>query len=593
MNLFELRCKLFKTISECGGHFASNMGVCEVTYAIVHSFDLNETDVIWDVGHQCYPWKMLTCRENKLHTIRQKNGLSGFTNPDESEFDKFKSGHASTSISAALGLSKSKKLLHKKGKVIAFIGDGAMTGGLAYEGLNNCPNASNLIVILNDNSMSISKNVGSISKYLSRIRTNGIYIRTKNIAKSFLDNVPFIGKSIKNTISYANFNLRKLIFKESTIFENLGFRYYGPIDGHNVSEMMKVFNTVKSINRPVFIHIVTKKGRGYEFAEKYPEKFHGVSSFNVKTGEFYKKESESFSSIFGDTLCKFAEDNKKICAITAAMSGGTGLQKFAKKFPTRFFDVGIAESHAVTFASGLSKGGMIPIFAVYSTFFQRTFDQLIHDVSMQNLKVIFCLDRAGLIGQDGESHQGIFDISMLQSVPNMLCYSPTYFSELKIYLKMAIENDKKIPIAIRYPKGKELFKPTFLNEKYSEFDIYGTNKKILVITYGRLFSFASEILQKFPDKISILKLNIVIPINKNAINKACEYENIIFFEESYKNGSISEKFAQMLLINNFKGKYQNICINGFIKHATVEEQLAECNLDYNSMLKIINEYDKS
>ena len=589
MNLFELRCKLFKTISECGGHFASNMGVCEVTYAIVNSFDLNETDVIWDVGHQCYPWKMLTGRNNKLHTIRQKNGLSGFTNPEECKFDQFKSGHASTSISSALGLSKSKKCLRKKGKVIAFIGDGAMTGGLAYEGLNNCSSASNLIIILNDNSMSISRNVGSISKHFSKIRTHGIYIRTKRIAKGFLDNIPFIGENIKNTISTANFNLRKLIFKESTIFENLGFRYYGPIDGHDVNEMMKVFNTVKFINKPVLIHIVTKKGRGYELAEKYPEKFHGVSSFDMKTGEFYKKEGESFSSIFGDTLCKYAEINKKICAITAAMSGGTGLQKFAKKFPNRFFDVGIAESHAVTFASGLSKGGMIPIFAVYSTFFQRTFDQLIHDVSMQNLKVIFCLDRAGLIGQDGESHQGIFDISMLQSTPNLICYSPSYFFELKMYLKMAIDSSKQVPIAIRYPKGKELFKPMFVNKKYSEFDIYGTNTRILVVTYGRLFSFASEILQKFPDKISILKLNMVIPINFDAIEKACEYENIIFFEESYKNGSISEKFAQMLLLNNFKGKYKNISINGFIKHATVEEQLEECNLDCSHMLKIIDE----
>lgn len=589
MNLFELRCKLFKIISECGGHCASNMGVCEVTYALVSSFDLNETDIVWDVGHQCYPWKMLTGRADLLHTIRQKGGLSGFTNPEESKFDKFKSGHASTSISASIGLAESKRYLGKKGKVIAFIGDGAMTGGLAYEGLNNCSNLSNLIVILNDNSMSISKNVGAISKYLSRIRTHGFYLQTKKIAKNFLDNIPFIGKNIKNAISNANFNLRKLILAESTIFENLGFRYYGPIDGHNVSEMVKVFNTVKSINKPVFIHIVTKKGRGYEFAERYPEKFHGVSSFNIKTGEFYKEESETFSSVFGDTLCEIAESNKKVCAITAAMSSGTGLQKFSKKFPDRFFDVGIAESHAVTFASGLSKGGMIPIFAVYSTFLQRTFDQLIHDVSMQNLKVIFCIDRSGLVGPDGESHQGIFDVPMLQSVPNVLCYSPSYFFELKMYLKMAIGSNKKILIAIRYPKGSELFKPVFLNEQYSEFDIYGTNKKILIVTYGRLFSFASEILQNYPDKISILKLNVIIPINIESIYKSCEYENIIFFEESYKNGSVSEKFAQLLILNNFRGKYKNICINGFVKHATVNEQLEECKLNYDSMMKFIDE----
>ena len=584
----ELRKKIFEVVSKNGGHLSSNLGVVEATIAMTSVFG-EDDDIVWDVGHQSYAFKILTGRLDKIDTIRTKGGLSGFTSPEESVRDKFKSGHSSNSISLGLGLSEGKLKFGKKGKVIVFIGDGAMTGGLAYEGLNNCIDASNLIVILNDNSMSISKNVGGISKYLSKIRTHNAYIRAKKLAKGCLDSIPFVGRRIDSFISSITFNLRKMLLHNSTIFENLGFRYYGPVDGHNILEMIKVFKVCKQTSRPVFIHIITKKGKGYDLAEKDPSKFHGVSglslSENDKTSD--RKKSASFSSVFGDCICDISEKNDKVYAITAAMKDGTGLEKFSKKFPERFKDVGIAESHAVTFSGGLFAGGFIPVFVVYSTFLQRSFDQLVHDISMQNFKLVLCIDRAGLVGPDGESHQGIFDVSMLNSIPNVICYSPTYFDEMKFYLNLAIESEHKGIISIRYPKGEEGFKPSFLNENYNDFDFYGTNKETLIVTYGRLFSFSSKILNDFLDQVSLLKLNMIIPINKEAVDLSCKYKNIFFFEESYKNGSVSERFACMLLSRNFNGNYKNICINGFIKHATVKEQLIDCGLDYESMIKTI------
>lgn len=583
----DLRAKIFEVVSKNGGHLSSNLGVVEATLALLDVFDPRVDDIIWDVGHQAYAYKILTGRLDKIHTIRRKGGLSGFTSPEESDCDKFKSGHASVSISASLGLAKSRLINGKRGKVVVFIGDGAMTGGLAYEGLNNCVDVSNLIVILNDNSMSISKNVGGISDYLSKIRVHGAYINTKNITKSILDKTPFFGSSLKTFFSNFNLNMRKLLINGSTLFENLGLVYYGPVDGHNILEMSKVFKVAKYADKPVLIHIITQKGKGYELAEKNPSKFHGVSSSYLDKPSS-KLNVSSFSSVFGDYLCELSRKNKKIYAITAAMSDGTGLARFSREFPNRFSDVGIAESHAVTFASGLSAGGMIPVFAVYSTFLQRTFDQLVHDVSMQNLKIILCIDRAGLVGEDGESHQGIFDISILNSIPNVTCYSPSYFDEMKFYLKLAIECENKGIVSIRYPKGSELFKPSFISDGYRDFDIYGTNRSTLVITYGRLFSFASRIFCDFPEKFSLMKLNKIIPLEESCVDVSCLYDRIIFFEESYERGSISERFAYMLMRNQFKGRFENICINGFIKHATVEEQFHGCNLDLEAMLEIIN-----
>ena len=582
----DLRKKIFEVVSRNGGHLSSNLGVVEATIALLDVFDPKVDDIVWDVGHQAYAYKILTGRLNEIETIRKKNGLSGFTNPEESDCDRFKSGHASVSISASLGLAKSKMISGKKGKVVVFIGDGAMTGGLAYEGLNNCVGVSNLVVILNDNSMSISKNVGGISDYLSKIRVHGAYINTKNITKNILDKIPFVGDKLKKILTDVNCEMRKLFVSRGTLFEDLGFVYYGPIDGHNIREMSKVFKIAKSSERPVLVHIMTRKGKGYEQAEKDPTKFHGVSSHYLKK-DSENSSSSSFSSVFGGHICKLARTNNKIYAITAAMSDGTGLTRFSREFPNRFSDVGIAESHAVTFAGGLSAGGMIPIFAVYSTFLQRSVDQLIHDVSMQNLKLILCIDRAGLVGEDGESHQGMFDVSILNSIPNVVCYSPSYFDELKHYLNLAVDYDQSGILAIRYPKGSELFKPPFITDEHKDFEIYGTDRDTLVITYGRLFSIASNIFCNIPEKFSLMKLNKIIPLDSSYMDACFSYKRVIFFEESYESGSVSERFAYLLMKKQFKGEFKNICINGFIKHATVEEQLRECFLDYESMMRII------
>ena len=571
---FKIRNKIISIVSKNGGHLSSNLGSVEATISMLKVFGEKDDCIVWDVGHQCYTYKILTGRN--LESIRTKGGLSGFTSQDESYYDKFKSGHAGNSISLALGLSEYKIKEKKNGKVVVFIGDGAMTCGLAYEGLNNACFANNLIIILNDNSMSISKNVGSISKYLSKIRTNDLYLNLKFNIKYFLDKVPILGKKISNRFSDLNFKLRSLVFNKGSLFENLGFRYYGPVDGHNIFEMMNVMKIAKRSNFPVLIHIVSKKGKGYLPAELNPEKFHGVAKSNNKI-----KKSKSFSDEFGRIICDFASKNDKIYAITAAMKEGVRLTDFSQKFSERFCDVGIAESHAVSFAAGLSAAGYLPVFAVYSTFLQRSFDQIINDVLMQNLKIILAIDRAGLIGEDGESHQGIFDVPMLNSAPGIVCYSPSFLSEMENCFNIALSCENLI--AIRYPKGSDFFKPNWIKNEINDFEFYGNSKKTLIITYGRIFSFACQMLENFPEQISILKLTKIIPLSVECILKSCEYEKILFFEESYKSGSISDKFASLLLQNKYKGIFKSVAIDGFIKHATVDEQLYECMLDFQSM----------
>ena len=374
----DIRELLINTVSKNGGHLASNLGVVELTVAMHKVFNSPNDQIVFDVGHQCYTHKILTGRKDKFSTLRTENGISGFTRPVESEHDIFSSGHSSTSISSAVGLARAKQIKGEKGKVIAVIGDGALTGGLAYEALNNSGNDnSNLIVVLNDNNMSISKNVGSMAKNLTTIRTSKRYVK-----------------------------IRKVVYK-STFFEDLGFRYYGPIDGHDIDLLVDVFNAAKAHNHSVLIHVNTVKGKGYYPAEKNPTQFHGIGKFDINTGE-PKSSGKNFSAAFGEVMCKFAQKDSRICCVTAAMAEGTGLCNFAKQYPKRFFDVGIAEQHAVTFSSGLARNGLVPVFAVYSTFLQRSYDQLIHDVAMQNLKVIFAIDRAGFVGEDGESHQGVF-----------------------------------------------------------------------------------------------------------------------------------------------------------------------------------------
>lgn len=585
----EIRNTLVSTISENGGHLASNLGVVELTIAMHKVFNSPKDQFVFDVGHQAYTHKLLTGRYDKFNTIRTTGGLSGFTRPDESEHDIFISGHSSTSISAGLGLAQAKLLSNEEGYTVAVIGDGSFTGGMVYEALNNAGKTKNkLIVILNDNKMSISENVGAFASYLAVIRTNPRYFRLKEKTEKVLNRIPFIGVKLSNSLFKIKTDLKNKLYNRSTFFEDIGFRYMGPVDGHNIKQLTQALEGAKNINGPVVLHVSTKKGKGYDYAEKMPSEFHGIAKFDIETGEPITS-GQNFSSVFGEELCKIAEKDNRICAITAAMSLGTGLEEFSKKYPDRFFDVGIAEQHAVTFASGLAKNGMIPVFAVYSTFLQRGYDQLIHDIALQKAKVIFAVDRAGFVGEDGETHQGVFDVSFLNTIPGIKVYSPGTFEELRNDLNLAIKEEG--PVVIRYPRGNQEEinkKSTICN---NEFSVYGDlkNSKKSVITYGRISSQVIRVAETIGNT-AVIKLNLIKPINPEVIKLAENSEKIYFFEESLKNGSIGEHLALMLLENGYKGKYRHIAIeNEFIAQASVKIQLERYKLDEKSMIKILSE----
>ncbi|RMG04249.1 MAG: 1-deoxy-D-xylulose-5-phosphate synthase [Nitrospirae bacterium] len=449
----EIRETIIKTVSCTGGHLASNLGVVELTLALHYVFNSPEDRIVWDVGHQSYTHKLLTGRAERFHTLRQFKGLSGFPKRSESPHDHFGTGHSSTSISAALGIIAGNRMRGKTSNVIAVIGDGAMTAGLAFEGLNNAGHLGlPLIVILNDNEMSISRNVGAISNYLNRILTGDLYKRFKKDTKTILENIPKFGDSMSKFAQKMEETL-KGFFLPGQMFEELGFNYIGPIDGHNLNSLIDTFKKIKDPTEPILVHVITKKGKGYEYSEDDPSCFHGVGPFEPDTGEPKGKgAAPSYSKVFGDTLIDLAREHKDIVAIVAAMTEGTGLKDFAEEFPERFFDVGIAEPHAVTFAAGLATEGYLPVVAIYSTFLQRGYDEIIHDVCLQNLPVIFALDRAGLVGDDGPTHHGAFDLSYLRHIPNLTVMAPKDGDEFREMLKFAIT--LKRPVAIRYPRGR-------------------------------------------------------------------------------------------------------------------------------------------
>lgn len=451
----EIRSFLLSHVSQTGGHLASNLGAVELTMALHYCFHAPWDKMVWDVGHQAYVHKILTGRKEEFQTLRQIDGLSGFPKRRESQYDAFGTGHSSTSISAALGLAKARDLREEQYNVIAVIGDGAMTGGLAYEALNNAGrNNTNLIVVLNDNQMSISPNVGALSRHLNDIRTEEFYLDAKQGVHHILDKIPVIGKPLDRGFEQIK-NKVKYLFIPGILFEEMGFTYIGPIYGHSIEEMTTVFQKVKKLNGPVLVHVRTVKGKGYAFAEQTPAEFHGVGPFQVETGtKKQPKPGKSYSQIFGETLLALAKQNKNIVAISAAMTEGTGLTAFQQQFPERFFDVGIAEQHAVTFAAGLACSGFRPVFAVYSTFLQRAYDQVLHDVALQNLPVVFAIDRAGIVGADGETHQGIYDVSFLSHIPNMTVMAPKNGGELEEMLRFAL-NEINGPAAIRYPREND------------------------------------------------------------------------------------------------------------------------------------------
>lgn len=584
----DIRKMLIETVSKNGGHLASNLGVVELTVALHKVFNSPVDQIVFDVGHQCYTHKILTGRKESFSTLRTEGGISGFTRPVESEHDIFSSGHSSTSISAAIGLAKAKQIKGEKGKVIAVIGDGALTGGMAYEALNNCANEnSNLVVILNDNNMSISKNVGSMAKNLTTIRTSPRYVTFKSKIQRGLAKIPKVGGQISRTFTYINAKIRKKIY-HSTVFEDLGFRYYGPIDGHDLDALIDVLNVAKAHNHSVLINVNTVKGKGYNPAEKNPTQFHGIGKFNIETGE-PKHSGRSFSSTFGDTMCKFAENDGRICCVTAAMTEGTGLLEFSHKFPKRFFDVGIAEQHAVTFSSGLARNGMIPVFAVYSTFLQRSYDQLIHDVAMQNLKVIFGIDRAGFVGEDGESHQGVFDTSFINSVIGLTVYAPSFYEELEAMFYEAIYKCSGA-VAIRYPRGNEWYKPDDYKYVHQSYTVFGSkDSKKCLVTYGRLFSECYKAYKQLDD-VFVIKLNRIKPIDEAVIDELNACKEIFFYEESIKSGSVGEIFASMLEEQGIAAKFKHIAVDDeFIKQASVESQIKHYKMDSESIIKELTE----
>lgn len=587
----EIRATIVDAVSKNGGHLASNLGTVELTVAMLKAFPNVEDRIVWDVGHQCYTHKILTGRLKDIGTIRTEGGLCGFPKRSESPYDAFNAGHSSTSISAAYGIALAKELKGEPGYTLAVIGDGALTGGLAYEGLNNAGRfKKNFIVVLNDNKMSISRNVGSMARYLTGIRIKPAYLRVKSRVEKVLIHTPVVGNPIRKILQHSKSSVRKMVYKD-TLFDDMGFTYYGPVEGHNLEELENAFNAAKNVKGPVLVHVVTTKGKGYQYAENDPKGFHGISSFDVETGEPISSKT-GFSNVFGETLCEMARSDKRICAITAAMQSATGLSRFSRLYKERFFDVGIAEEHAVTFAGGLAAGGMLPVFAVYSTFLQRSMDQIIHDVATQKLHVILAIDRAGIVGEDGETHQGVFDVALLGSIPGAVIYSPSYFEELRRYMRTAAYTNNGI-VAVRYPRGGELYRPHDFKFGKKTYDFYGNLRaQTLLVTYGRLFSYACKAKERLFKKgidICVLKLGRIKPIPKEAVTESMRYKYIFFFEEGMAAGGVGEHFMYELSRMRWDGKFNLTAIdNRFVQHAAVESSLRALKLDDSGMVDVVS-----
>ena len=584
----ELRGVIIQTVSHTGGHLASNLGVVELTVALHRLFSSVDDRIVWDVGHQCYAHKLLTGRAAQFEHLRKSQGISGFPRPQESPYDTFVAGHSSTSVSAANGLAKAKTLTGESGHVIAVIGDGAMTGGLAYEGLCNAGRSDDrLIVVLNDNKMSINQNVGFVARHLSNLRTGRGYQRFKNAVNKSVSRLPVVGKPLHRLLSRTKMSVKQSVYHTSTMFEEMGFYYLGPIDGHNLNDLCRALEVAKTANRPVLLHAITEKGHGYAQAVKDPDVFHGVSGFDVETGT-PAGGGDSFSKTAGDCLCETAEHDDKLCVVTAAMTGGTGLSAFAARFPDRFFDVGIAEEHATTFLSGLAVGGCLPVFAVYSTFLQRAYDQLLNDTAIMNNHVVLAVDRAGIVPDDGETHQGLFDVSFLSTIPHTTIYSPATYEELALDMKQALYRDTGI-VAVRYPRGAQVAIPSYKPDGKPFAYFRNVNARTLIVTYGRLFSHALEAVSALKEDLplSVLKLTRVHPLPAEVLRIAAEYQRVIFFEEGNRMGGVAQQLGAALLENRFFGQYEMHTIDRFIPACSVDEGLHLCGLDTEGMIRAI------
>ncbi len=588
----EIREFLISTISQTGGHLASNLGVVELTIALYRVFDLPRDKVIWDVGHQAYTHKILSGRKEGFGELRQYGGMSGFPKRKESPFDVFDTGHSSTSISAGLGMVQARDILGEAYRVISVIGDGALTGGMAYEALNNAgERKTNFIIILNDNNMSIAPNVGGMSTYLSELRAGEGYNQLKQNVSDSLKRVPYVGEPVVNVISKTK-NTIKQMFVPGMLFEDMGITYLGPVDGHDIRKLTRIMREAKKIRRTVLIHVLTQKGKGYEPAEKHPEIFHGVGKFDVRTGKAIKSEGKTYTGVFSDTICQLASENKKIVAVTAAMPDGTGLKAFAERFPKRFFDVGIAEQHAVTSAAGMAAAGLRPVVAVYSSFLQRAYDQILVDVCLQNLPVVFCIDRAGLVGADGETHQGIFDLTYLSSIPNMTVMAPKNCCELAEMIRFAFTLHS--PAAIRYPRGKAYEGLTEFDEpiSYGKAEILYEESEIALIAVGSMVSTAEHIREKLKVKgysCSLVNGRFIKPIDTDVIDRlAPSHQFFITLEENVKAGGFGERVTDYLKQKWPETPVMNITLpDDYVEHGDVTKLRSVLGIDSDSIMEKI------
>ncbi len=589
----ELRDNIITSVTECGGHLASNLGVVELTVALHRTLELPNEKLIFDVSHQSYVHKMLSGRANGFEKLRSENGISGFQTRSEGEYDFFGGGHSGTAISAALGFAEAEKMKNGKNYAVAVVGDGSFTNGMIYEALNNASKRGlKLIIILNDNEMSISKNVGGVSRYFSRLRTSVGYFRFKRRFKHRLSRMKLIGRPIAAISGWTKNTIKRLIFQKN-IFEHLGMDYMGPVDGHDIAKLEAVIKEAKLVDNPVVIHVCTTKGKGYAPAEENPADYHALSPKTTTAST--PSEYKDFSDCFGKTLCELAAQNSEIVAITAAMSRGTGLSEFKNTFPKRFFDVGIAEAHAVTFAAGLAASGKRPVFAVYSSFLQRSFDQIIHDVAIQELPVIFAIDRSGFVPGDGATHQGIFDLSFLLSIPKMHIYTPAGYNDLKIAIEKALHCSS--PSAVRYPKASEHIFDTagFTETEYLRYRDFGSGPRVNIVTYGTSLCECTKAAELLSKKCSVRVIGIkqVKPFDSSAFYQLCaDAETTVFVEEQIKTSSFAEHITAVLSCNGTPLKNTSIIAvdEGFPTHADIKTLYKIHGMDAESIASTITKH---
>ena len=591
----EIRSFLIETTSHTGGHLASNLGVVELTIALFRVFDLPADKIIWDVGHQSYTHKILSGRKEFFDGLRQFGGLSGFPKRKESPFDAFDTGHSSTSISAGLGMAQGRDLLGENYSVISVIGDGALTGGMAYEALNNAGRMKkNFIIVLNDNNMSISENVGGMSTYLSNIRADEGYNLLKKSVANTLSRIPRVGDDLVDALLKTKNSIKQFLVP-GMWFENMGITYLGPVDGHDIRGLVRIFREAKKIDHAVVIHVLTKKGKGYLPAEKNPAAFHGVEPFDIATGKPLKeKQYPSYTDVFSREICRIAEENPRLVAVTAAMPDGTGLKRFAKLYPKRFFDVGIAEEHAVTSAAGMAAAGLKPVVAVYSSFLQRAYDQIVHDVCIQNLPVVFCVDRAGLVGSDGETHQGIFDLSYLSSIPNMTVMAPKNLWELQQMLHFAVKYDG--PIAIRYPRGQAYrgLKDALAPVEYGKSEILFEESRIALLAVGSMVSTAEHIRSKLKEEgcpCSLVNGRFVKPVDTAVVDHLVKnHRYLVTLEENVLRGGYGEQITDYVQKHYPGIRVVNIALpDAYVEHGNVSVLRNTLGIDSDSVLRRLRE----